>query len=371
MISPISPAKANLERSASDSTASAAELHIFECGQGDTLLLGLSCGKWALIDCNLPDGEPRRRFLDAIARLGVTRLDLVCLTHPHDDHYTGLESILRHFMSGGRSVGTFCDSGIEPKQIATLMRRRARPDASVRAYESLYRYVWTQIDNGSLAYFRADENSRAIIFGEGDAMQLLPVGPRPDVLGTAIRDSLTAGRIRTDLNRISVILALVIRTDQASFDALLSADANAKGINAAIEKLKGIKQGSVAFDVVKVSHHGSLDSHLGAITCTCRKDGLAIAAVSTGPFDVLPDRVVLEEYLDHGWTVLLTTKRHAGIVRTPLALSGRLPTTTTSAVQEHNLAIRWAADSGLSWDPPAAQLQAQELANYQTARKTH
>ena len=62
--------------------------------------------------------------------------------------------------------------------------------------------------------------------------------------------------------------------------------------------------------MVKVAHHGSLDSHRGSTVCRCHKtQGECVAAISTGDFDVLPDREVLQDFLDNDWTVILTTKR--------------------------------------------------------------
>lgn len=370
MTSPSSKEKESAARSGSETSDVSAQFHIFSCGQGDTILLGLSCGKWALIDCNLPTGVLRDEFFASLQRLGINRLDLVCLTHPHDDHYTGMEAVLRHFTTAGRSVGTFCDGGIEPKHIATLMRRRQRPESSVRAYESLYRYVWQLIEADAIRYFRADENSRAIIFGEGESMQLLPLGPKPDIMGASMRDVISSGKVRTDLNSISVVLALCIRHELGAFDALLSADADSDSINSAIKRLGELVSGGGVFDVIKVSHHGSLESHRGCNACSCRRGASpSVAAVSAGHFDVLPDRLVLQDFLQQGWTLLLTTKRIGGKEkRTPLSLSG-ISTSMNFSVERNDLNVSWSATQGLKWEPQSAQLEEAELIHYETAGK--
>jgi competence protein ComEC len=79
----------------------------FAVGQGDSALLQFPGGAAVLIDAGgdlrglpAPLGaglrDPgAREVLPALAALGVSRLDLVVLTHPHPDHAGGLPSVLR------------------------------------------------------------------------------------------------------------------------------------------------------------------------------------------------------------------------------------------------------------------------------------
>ncbi|GAC1346921.1 MAG: DNA internalization-related competence protein ComEC/Rec2 [Myxococcales bacterium] len=81
-------------------------------GQGDAALVQLPGGHAILIDGGgdlrgLPDpagGRGRdpgaRDLLPALAELGVSRLDVVVLTHPHPDHAGGLPTLLRHVPVG-------------------------------------------------------------------------------------------------------------------------------------------------------------------------------------------------------------------------------------------------------------------------------
>ena len=270
------------------------EIFVLHCGQGDTILLRLLGEKWVLIDCNLPKGLAQKEFFSLIDKLGVQRLDLICLTHPHDDHYTGMEAVLHHFSSNGRSVGTFCDCGTEPKEIHTLLARKNRPNSSVREYERLYQYLYSMFESGQIQYFRADENSEPILVSK--EIKLMAVGPRPVVSKLANQKALASGKIRFELNHLSIVLALIVRTEKGQFDGLLAADTDANGFRAAMEKLQSRIPGksNPSFDFIKVSHHGSLDSHANSNVCKHKKeDKKAVAAISTGCFDVLPDREVI------------------------------------------------------------------------------
>ena len=56
------------------------EIHVLECGHGDTILIRLPKEKWALIDCHLPQGRIRDRFFQFVEDRHIVRLDLLCLT---------------------------------------------------------------------------------------------------------------------------------------------------------------------------------------------------------------------------------------------------------------------------------------------------
>ncbi len=64
-------------------------LVVLDVGQGDSMLLLASDGRAALVDGG-PDSVDLR---SGLGRYGVTRLELVVITHSHADHVTGLEGL--------------------------------------------------------------------------------------------------------------------------------------------------------------------------------------------------------------------------------------------------------------------------------------
>lgn len=343
------------------------EIHVFQCGQGDTIVLRLPNEKWALIDCNLAKGPIRDAFLSTLASWGVNRLDLICLTHPHDDHYNGLEAIIRHFTSENRSLGIFCDCGTEPKEVHTLLVRRQRPESVTREYESLYSIIIELINSGKLKYVRADENNIPVI-KSGDA-RLMPIGPKAELAKVAVRNTIATGSIRADLNQLSVVLALTAGSNNNNFSALLAADADSVGIRSALISYKEkTDTQQVAFDFVKVSHHGSLHSHEGCGICDARNPSReSIAVVSCGLSDVLPDRKVLADFIAKNWTLLLTTKRLISRPQYAFEVSGSSAISTTVS-QERNISVTWDGNQ-INWSPQEARVEASDLGNYQSASK--
>nr|NIS42748.1 MBL fold metallo-hydrolase [Desulfuromonadales bacterium] len=93
----------------------------FSIGQGDSSLLTLADGRHLLVDGGGLYGDRfdvgERLLLPALARLGVSRLDAVVLTHDHPDHRKGLLAVLRSL-----EVGEFL-SGTDPAHLDAQLRR--------------------------------------------------------------------------------------------------------------------------------------------------------------------------------------------------------------------------------------------------------
>src|SRR3954447_24052392 len=68
----------------------AASVTFFDVGQGDSALLSTPEGVHVLFDAG-PNGAAARRLRD----LGVRKLDLLVLSHPHRDHDGGVAAVAR------------------------------------------------------------------------------------------------------------------------------------------------------------------------------------------------------------------------------------------------------------------------------------
>lgn len=67
------------------------EITFYEVGQAESILFRSSEGKVMLIDGGYPDG----RALKKLQGLNVQHIDILVVTHPHDDHLGGVPEILR------------------------------------------------------------------------------------------------------------------------------------------------------------------------------------------------------------------------------------------------------------------------------------
>lgn len=78
-----------------DSADGMFSVHYIDIGQGDATLLRSPSGKFMLIDCG-PTGSSEY-LVKYLYDMGVERLDYVLITHPHDDHFGGVYSVMEHF----------------------------------------------------------------------------------------------------------------------------------------------------------------------------------------------------------------------------------------------------------------------------------
>lgn len=73
------------------------EVHFIDVGQGDSIFIRTPDGTTALID----GGPTSGNVLGYLKSQGVTRLDMVIISHPHQDHIGGLVTVLNTLTIGG------------------------------------------------------------------------------------------------------------------------------------------------------------------------------------------------------------------------------------------------------------------------------
>ena len=73
------------------------QIHFFDVGQGDSILL-VSNNKTMLIDAST--NEMGSRVVKDIKDLGISKIDYLVGTHPHEDHIGGLDNVIKTFDIG-------------------------------------------------------------------------------------------------------------------------------------------------------------------------------------------------------------------------------------------------------------------------------
>ncbi len=116
------------------------QIYLFGASLGESIVLQLPDGAWAVIDCfssspSDPRTNPAHNLLSA---QGVSGLEFLCLTHPHADHYMGMRCLVRDFR-----IKTFWGfGGLHPPDfdlLKTFFKAEAAtsglPDSKERASE--------------------------------------------------------------------------------------------------------------------------------------------------------------------------------------------------------------------------------------------
>ncbi len=206
-------------------------LTMLDVGQGDAILVETPSGATLLVDGG-PDPDLTLGRLGEALPFFQRRIDVMLLTHPHQDHVGGLVEVLRRY-----HVGLVLDSG--------------------RAFDNASYARFLELAGGRLRNARAGQQlaldkrtTLTILYpSQADAD-----GPLPD----------------EDINNASVVALL--QCD--AFSALLTGDAEAP-----VEARLADRGLLVPVDVLKVGHHGSNSSTSAPMLAAARP---TIALISDG-----------------------------------------------------------------------------------------
>lgn len=211
-------------------------LHLttLDIGQGDAILLETPTGTTMLIDGG-PDPELTLRRLGANLPFFVRRIDVLVLSHPHQDHVAGLVDVLARF-----DVGAILHAGIP-------------------------------FDNPAYARLVADVSDRDVSMTVARAGQGFMLDPTTSIEVVYPSETDAAAPLpEDDINNGSVVM--LVR--HGGFAALLTGDAEAP-IEATL-----VSRGALpVVDVLKVGHHGSASSTTPGLLDATRP---SVAMISSG-----------------------------------------------------------------------------------------
>ncbi|HEX2766324.1 MAG TPA: DNA internalization-related competence protein ComEC/Rec2 [Candidatus Limnocylindria bacterium] len=207
---------------------------VLDIGQGDAILVEAPGGATMLVDGG-PDPELTLRRLGAELPFHVRDIDVLVLSHPHQDHVGGLVEVLERF-----DVGAVLHAGIGFENAAY---ERLLADAASAGIPVVLARA-----GGSLA-LDATTSVEVLYPAEADARAPLPDG---------------------DINNGSVVLLL----RHGGFTAILTGDAEAP-----VEATLLARGGLPAVDLLKVGHHGSHSSSTPGFVDALRP---SIAIISAG-----------------------------------------------------------------------------------------
>lgn len=249
---------------------------VCDVGQGDALVVQTGPGRAVMVDVG-PPGDAAARCLD---ELGVTTLDLLVLTHFHDDHVGGLADVLDGRVVDEAYVSPVREPAGHAEGVARLL-----DDASI---------PWQAVS--------ASPDGLALLAGsapERVEWGVLAPAVRVTEAGASGQDS-TAPAGEGSANDGSVVVA--VRTPDLSIVAL--GDLEAPGQAGLLRTLTdgGASLGPV--DVVKMAHHGSRaqDPELARLL----SPDVVLVGVGADNTYGHPTDDALDLYEFHGATVLRT-----------------------------------------------------------------
>ena len=226
----------------------------------------------------------------------IKELNLICWTHPHKDHYEGLNLILDKY--SGPNTKILIPMGVE----ATIHKQKDQEE------KALFEKMATTNRNGTKSKGKVilggiNRNIENIIYLDkknGVSMDL-------KIQAYAPVDSIISGQsylTGVDYNDYSIILVLTV--NEANF--VFTGDASKTTINELIRQNIFIKNAIY----VKIPHHGSKSSEkfidlIKSKTTT----GIGVTTIFKGNgYDQTPNKKVLKSYLDNNYKIYITNKSY-------------------------------------------------------------
>ncbi len=185
------------------------EISFFDIGQGDAALIQTPFGQNILIDGG-PDYSIITRLSEKLPWWDKT-IDLMILTHPHDDHVGGLLSVLERY-----KVKKILHTGV--------------------LHDSFLYDEWKQLIRDKKILATLVERPQTIVLGDGGRIEII------------YPDTSVMAESKNNLNNSSIVLRLVY--GENSF--LFTGDAELEVEEYLLKKALNIESG-----VLKVGHHGS------------------------------------------------------------------------------------------------------------------
>ncbi|MDE4542312.1 ComEC/Rec2 family competence protein [Thermoanaerobacterium sp. R66] len=197
-----------IQNSTVKSTDGLLKVYFIDVGQGDSIFIKTPDNKTMLIDAGVP--EMGKKVVDYIKSLGVTKIDILVGTHPHEDHIGGMDRVIESF-----EIGKFY---------------MPRVTTNTKTFE----YVLNAAKNKGL---KIDVAKAGVTLDLGPSVSAEMIAPNSSKYD--------------DLNEYSAVIKLAYKN--TSF--LFTGDAGAESEMEMIEKGYDLKS-----DVLKVGHHGSSTS---------------------------------------------------------------------------------------------------------------
>lgn len=241
---------------------------VLDVGQGDSILIETPSKRRVLVDGGVKKmGE--RVVVPFLLKNGITRLDMVILTHPHEDHVGGLPAVLNKI-----KVDSVLDTGFVCKS------------------ES-YRRFLDLVEKNKIKY-RLARGGQTINFGKGVVAKVLhPTLP-----------------FLTDTNSDANNVSIVFRMQYGKFSMLFTGDNEHEGEERILEMFPA---SCLASNILKAGHHGSRtstsDHFLSAVNPK-------VAVISCGKRNKFkhPHKSTLQKFESHGVKVYRTDQHGAVVI---------------------------------------------------------
>lgn len=242
----------------------------FNVGHGDSIAIKFPDGQWGIIDSNRDKGEQEPNVLKFLKFNKISKLNFICVTHPHFDHYRGIKEIMCYCKQVDKLIlyglNTGCRDEADSKgniygAIIDFMKSKQKTSNDFIIAQKDMSYFVT--DNVSLKFLSPTDSEK-----KDFVLKKLYLGPREEA------------------NKLSVVIQIVY----AGKRILLCADA-------APINWTYLEPEDISSDIVKLPHHGSKHNNTPKILNQIANLESLISIVSSDGgklYPSIPDEKIIE-----------------------------------------------------------------------------
>lgn len=242
------------------------ELYFFNVGHGDSIAIKFPNNKWGVIDCNLCDGQKIPNVLKFLTKNKVKHLKFICITHPHIDHFLGIEKIVEHY---NEEIDDFIlfDNG----QNTVFERQTSSLTKAIKSFIGFKKHK----------IILASQNKKYLI----DDFKINLLNPNSEISEELFGKYFEDRQLHI-LNKLSVVMHF----EYNSCNILLNADVPTK------ECRNFLINNDIKANIIKISHHGSLNNNPKNLLLTMSKTGCTaiISSDGNGKYKSVPHKNVLK-----------------------------------------------------------------------------
>lgn len=270
-------------------------VHVFNVGQGDSILLEFPDGSWGVVDCCQMAEFPEPPALSYLKQKRVEALAFVCLTHPHDDHYSGLSDILTAYRDKVDEMWIFRLDSVHWRTFLQLQHQTATTPLRLNRFNELHS-IFKDLEKlrRKNKIRLLDANQRLLNFGGVEIDCLAPHPPETIAYQQRLAKFLeNPSDYRADEN----LLSAVLRLRYGESVVILGADATRRSWGYILQESRKRRE-SLEAKLVKVSHHGSKDSFHEIAWDILSRRKQTHAAISAGARYGHPHREVISSLFE-------------------------------------------------------------------------
>lgn len=250
-------------------------------GQGDSIILHWKAGglnKFIIVDCNTISGETPT--LNYIKSFPSPEVIAIILSHPHTDHFSGMEQLFRGLLQVNIPIRFFWHTASHNEAYFTTSVKGS--DAKTKL-KRLFVLVREMRDAGNLELATLDGGTPTPVINLDEDTRIFVLAPTSREYDNYLASTNLPTKFEGTNNPQANWLSTVLRIERGNKYYLLTSDAE-KFTLKGLDQRQVVNQNELEFVLGQIPHHGSIKNYNNTFWSKRRREGNSpVAVISSGP----------------------------------------------------------------------------------------